>query len=105
DLYYRLSMVELKVPRVAERKEDLPLLVRHFLEYFNQQYGKNIRGVTPRTQALLSRYSWPGNIREVENVLGAACMMSQDSTIDVRDLSEAIRNPQTPAVAEDGENV
>jgi DNA-binding NtrC family response regulator len=105
DLYYRLSMVELKVPRLAERKEDLPLLVRHFLEYFNEQYGKEIRGLTPRAQAMLSRYPWPGNIREVENVLGAACMMSQDPVIDVRDLRESIRNPQAQPVAEDGESV
>jgi len=105
DLYYRLSMVELKVPRLSERKEDVSLLVRHFLEYFNEQYGKNIRGLTPRAQATLSRYWWPGNVRELENVLGAACMMAQDSMIDVRDLRESIKNPPTPATAEDGENI
>ena len=104
DLYYRLSMVELKVPRLVERKEDLPLMIRHFLEKCNKLYGKNLRGLTPRAQAALSRYAWPGNVREVENVLGAACMMSQDTVIDLRDLPEAIRNPQT-AVAEDGERV
>src|SRR4030095_12047035 len=96
DLYYRLSMVELKVPRLVERKEDLPLLIRAFLDKSNQLYGKKLRGLTPRAQAALSRYSWPGNVREVENVLGAACMMSQDSVIDLRDLNEAIRIPQTP---------
>jgi DNA-binding NtrC family response regulator len=105
DLYYRLSMVELKVPRLAERKEDLSLLVRHFLEYFSEQYGKSIRGLTPRAQAALSRYWWPGNVRELENVLGAACMMAQDSIIDVRDLRESIKNPASPATAEDGENI
>jgi DNA-binding NtrC family response regulator len=105
DLYYRLSMVELKVPRLADRKEDISLLVRHFLEYFNEQYGKNIRGLTPRAQAVLARYSWPGNVREVENVLGAACMMTQDSIIDVRDLRETLRNPQSSSVGEDGEAI
>jgi transcriptional regulator with GAF, ATPase, and Fis domain len=105
DLYYRLSMVELKVPRLAERKEDISLLVRHFLDYFNQQFGKNIRGLTPRAQAMLSRYSWPGNVREVENVLGSACMMAQDSLIDVKDLHESVRNPQFPVVAQDGDYI
>ncbi len=105
DLYYRLSMVELKVPRLAERKEDISLLVRYFLDYFNQQFGKNIRGLTPRAQAMLSRYSWPGNVREMENVLGAACMMAQDSMINVKDLHESVRNPQFPTVAQDGEYI
>jgi DNA-binding NtrC family response regulator len=105
DLYYRLSMVELKVPRLAERKEDIPLLVRHFIEYFNEQYGKNIRGLTARAQASLSKYWWPGNVRELENVLGAACMMAQDSMIDVRDLRETIKAPPSSVAAEDGENV
>jgi transcriptional regulator with PAS, ATPase and Fis domain len=105
DLFYRLSMVELKVPRLADRREDIPLLVRHFLDYFNEQYGKNARGLTPRAQAVLSRYSWPGNVREVENVLGAACMMCQDSMIDIHDLRESLRSPQTLTVAEDGDNI
>jgi len=63
DLYYRLSMVEIKLPRLSDRKEDLPLLTRHFIATFNQLYGKEIQGLTPRAQALMSRYSWPGNIR------------------------------------------
>jgi DNA-binding NtrC family response regulator len=105
DLYYRLSMVELKVPRLADRKEDIPLLVRHFLDYFNEQYGKTTRGLTPRAQAVLSRYAWPGNVREVENVLGAACMMSQDTVIDIHDLRDSIRNPQAPATTEEGNEI
>jgi DNA-binding NtrC family response regulator len=106
DLFYRLSMVELKVPRLTDRKEDVPLLIRHFLDYFNEQYNKSIRGFTPRAQAVLSRYSWPGNVREVENVLGAACMMSQESIIDIHDLRESLRSPQAPPLAsEDGDNV
>ncbi len=105
DLYYRLSMVELKVPRLVERLEDLPLLVQHFLEYFNQQYGKDVRTLTPRAQSVLAAYTWPGNVRELENVMGAACMMAQDSVIDIRDLPESIRNPHWPVVAKDGGHV
>ena len=104
DLYYRLSMVEIRIPRLAERKEDLPLLIRHYLEVFNQLYGKTIQGLTPRAHALMSRYSWPGNVREVENVLGNACMMTQGAIIDIRDLPPAIRNPQA-ATADDGDPI
>ncbi|MBI1896443.1 MAG: sigma-54-dependent Fis family transcriptional regulator [Acidobacteria bacterium] len=88
DLYYRLSMVELRVPRLAERKEDLPLLMRHFLDRFATQFNKPIRGLTHRAQILLSRHEWPGNVRELENVLGHACMMVMGDTIDVPDLPE-----------------
>jgi len=91
DLYYRLSMVEIKLPRLADRKEDLPLLEQHLLARFAREYNKPLRGLTRRAQALLSRYSWPGNIRELENVLGNACMIAEDEAIDVRDLPEALR--------------
>ena len=91
DLYFRLSMVEIKLPRLADRKEDLPLLESHFLAQFAREYNKPVRGLTRRSQALLSRHSWPGNIRELENVLGNACMMAEDDAIDVRDLPEALR--------------
>jgi len=91
DLYYRLSMVEVHLPSLAERKEDLPLLERHFLTRFAAQYQKPIRGLTRRAQALLARYSWPGNVREFENALGNACMMVEGNTVDVRDLPEYLR--------------
>jgi DNA-binding NtrC family response regulator len=86
DLYYRLSMVEIRMPRLTERKEDLPLLERHFIGRFASQYKKEIRGVTHRAQILLALHSWPGNVRELENVLGHACMMVTGDTIDVQDL-------------------
>jgi len=91
DLYYRLSMVELNVPPLGERKEDLPLLQRHFIKTFSTRYDRPIRGITRRAQVALSRYSWPGNIRELENIIGHACMMTDGDTIDVRDLPERLR--------------
>ncbi len=93
DLYYRLSRVEIKVPRLADRGEDLPLLVHHLVDRFAAEYGKTIHGVTPRAQVVLSRYRWPGNVRELENVLGEACMMSDGDRIDVRDLPGYLREP------------
>jgi DNA-binding NtrC family response regulator len=92
DLYFRLCMVELKLPALAERLEDLPMLQRHFLRYFSGQYKKPFAGMTHRAQTLLARYSWPGNVRELENVIGHACMMTESNLIDVRDLPERIQN-------------
>ncbi len=86
DLYYRLSMVEIQVPSLAERKEDLPLLNRHFMDRFAREYGKPVRGMTPRARMVLERHAWPGNVRELENALGHACMMVEDQEIDVADL-------------------
>jgi DNA-binding NtrC family response regulator len=91
DLYYRLAMVEVTLPRLADRKEDLPLLQRHFVERFAAQYRKEISGITRRGQALLARYYWPGNVRELENVIGSACMLAQGPAIDINDLPEHVR--------------
>ncbi|PYU17094.1 MAG: sigma-54-dependent Fis family transcriptional regulator [Acidobacteria bacterium] len=101
DLYYRLSMVEVKLPLLAERKEDLPLLVRYLVERFATQYNKPIRGLTRRAQALLARYMWPGNVRELENALGHACMMVEGDLIDVRDFPDTLRKPAERELVED----
>ncbi len=94
DLYYRLSMVELRVPSLVERKEDLPLLTRHFVEKFSKQFDKPIRGITQRAGIAMSRYDWPGNVRELENAIGHACMMVLSDMIDVADLPESVRAPE-----------
>jgi DNA-binding NtrC family response regulator len=91
DLYYRLAMVEIRLPGLAERREDLPLLERYFLEKFAAEYKKPVSGMTRRAQTRLAMYSWPGNVRELENVIGNACMMVDGIVIDVRDLPESIR--------------
>ena len=103
DLYYRLAMVEITLPRLADRKEDLPLLQRHFLERFAAQYNKDISVITRRGQALLARYHWPGNVRELENVIGSACMLAQGPAIDINDLPEHIRTG--PASDSDDEDM
>jgi DNA-binding NtrC family response regulator len=104
DLYYRLSRVEIRLPRLAERKQDLPLLVRHFTEQFAAQYRKTIQGLTPRAELVLARYGWPGNIRELENVIGEACMLTESERIDVSDLPGPIRAPASGDMDEfDGE--
>jgi DNA-binding NtrC family response regulator len=86
DLYYRLSMVEIRVPRLADRKDDLPLLERHFVSKFAAQYGKPVHSLTHRAQIALALYNWPGNVRELENVIGHGCMMTMGDSIDIQDL-------------------
>ncbi|MBI4902272.1 MAG: sigma-54-dependent Fis family transcriptional regulator [Acidobacteria bacterium] len=86
DLYYRLAMVEIQTPSLAERAGDLPLLQMHFLRKFTELYGKRILGLTHRAQYALQRHAWPGNVRELENVVGHACMMAQGDMVDLEDL-------------------
>lgn len=101
DLYYRLTMVEIQLPRLMDRREDMPLLQRHFLAKFAADYRKPIAGLTRRAQARLASYSWPGNVRELENVIGNACMMVDGIVIDTRDLPEAVRGQAGGFAAKD----
>jgi transcriptional regulator with PAS, ATPase and Fis domain len=91
DLYYRLSMIEIKLPPLAERKEDLHLLEQDILRRCATELKKPVAALTRRAQTVLSRHSWPGNIRELENVLGRACMMTATNTIDIRDLPDSVK--------------
>lgn len=93
DLYYRLAVVEIGLPVLASRREDLPLLERYFVEKFATEYGKSIAGLVRRAQTRLATYPWPGNIRELENVIGNACMMTDGNLIDIEDLPERLRGP------------
>jgi transcriptional regulator with PAS, ATPase and Fis domain len=97
DLFYRLSMVEIHVPALAERKEDLPLLTKYFLDRFSTQFRKDIRGLTQRAQVVIARHNWPGNVRELENVLGHGVMMAMAGTIDIQDFPDYLRYPQRAA--------
>lgn len=93
DLYYRLAVVEISLPVLANRREDLPLLERYFIEKFSKEYRKPIAGLVRRAQTRLATYSWPGNVRELENVIGNACMMTDGNLIDIADLPERLRMP------------
>ncbi len=98
DLFYRLSTLEIRVPSLVERVEDVPLLVQFFLKKYNQAYGKTVRGLTRRAQALLLRYHWPGNVRELENVISSACLTSESTFIDIPDLPPNLQNPHPAAL-------
>lgn len=102
DLYYRLSMVELRVPALRERLDDIPLLARHFVQKFSREFDKQISGITPRVGIVLQRHKWPGNVRELEHVIGRACMLTENSILDVQDLPEELL--QERAVPSEGSN-
>jgi DNA-binding NtrC family response regulator len=90
DLYYRLSMVELTVPSLSERSEDVPMLARHFVKKFSAEFSKEIDGLTPRAMLVLQRYHWPGNVRELEHIIGRACMLTDGTTLDVSSLPDKL---------------
>jgi DNA-binding NtrC family response regulator len=98
DLFYRLSMVEIRMPALTEHKEDLALLERYFVSKFSREFRKPIRGLTQRARLLLARHSWPGNVRELENAIGHGCMMTLSDTIDVGDLPEYLHGLQPPLI-------
>jgi DNA-binding NtrC family response regulator len=93
DLYYRLAVVEIPLPTLSNRREDMPLLQRYFVEKFAAEYNKPIAGLVRRAQTRLATYPWPGNVRELENVIGNACMMADGDLIDIDDLPERLRGP------------
>jgi DNA-binding NtrC family response regulator len=102
DLYYRLSMMEIRMPSLADRREDLPLLEHFMVHSFAQNTNKRVHGLTIRAQAVLSRYSWPGNVRELENVIGHGCVMAEGNFIDVHNLPEYLNVPENPGAANNG---
>lgn len=90
DLYYRLSMVEVEVPPLRARREDIDLLATQFVQRFAEEFQKKVRGLTPRAQLLLNRYDWPGNVRELEHVIARACMLAEEDLIDADDLPASL---------------
>jgi DNA-binding NtrC family response regulator len=96
DLFYRLSSIEIRVPGLAERMEDIPVLVKHFLKKYSAAYGKPFQGLTRRAQIALLYHDWPGNVRELENVIAGALLTASAEFIDVADLPEHLRNPRQP---------
>jgi DNA-binding NtrC family response regulator len=94
DLYYRLNVVPLALPPLRERTEDIPQLVDHFLEKYNARLGKKMERLTEGALACLSRYQWPGNIRELENVMERAVLFAEANVITPDDLPDIIRAPE-----------
>jgi DNA-binding NtrC family response regulator len=92
DLFYRLSSIQIRIPSLGERLEDIPPLVQFLLKKYNEAYGKKIAGLTRRAQAMLLQHPWPGNVRELENVLSSACITATGDFIDLADLPEHLQH-------------
>lgn len=91
DLYFRLNVIQLTVPALRERKEDLPLLTDHFIRRFNREFRRDVQGVSAEAMGLLTRYAWPGNVRELRNVVERVVILEAQDIIEARHLPAEIR--------------
>jgi len=100
DLFYRLGTIQIRIPSLAQRLEDIPALITFLIKKYNAAYGKQIQGLTRRAQMVLLQHPWPGNVRELENVISSASLVAVNDFIDVHDLPEHLQKPDralTPA--------
>src|SRR5271170_3986670 len=102
DLFYRLSSIQIRVPSLTERLEDIPVLVHYFLKKYNDVYGKNISGLTRRAHMALLQHDWPGNVRELENLIAGAAITAGAELIDLNDFPEHLQKPRRRAAAGSG---
>jgi len=93
DLYYRINVIKLEIPPLRERMEDVPLLVNHFIGRFSALHDKNISGISPDALNLLMSYDYPGNVRELENIIEHGCVLCPGSLIRAKDLPDWLRPP------------
>jgi len=97
DLYYRVNVVRIHISPLRERLEDVPELVHHFVDLFNQRLGLAVAGVSPAAMRHLIEYPWPGNVRELENAIERALVLAEGRAIEVEDLPAAVRAPADPS--------
>jgi len=86
DLFYRLNIIEIHLPSLSERKEDIPLLVNHFIRKYNQELKRKVQGIDPETMKILMNYKWKGEVRELENIIERAVLLCESDCICPRDL-------------------
>jgi two-component system response regulator AtoC len=99
DLYYRLNVLQINVPPLRDRRDDIMLLVDHFIERNNSRLGTKIRDVDQKARKLLLNYPWPGNVRELENTIERAVVLAEGDVVGVGDLPERMREPADPIAA------
>ena len=98
DLYYRLKVIEIKLPPLRERASSIPLMANHFLELFRQQLGKKIATISDQALECMIRYPWPGNVRELRHVIERACVLCQDEVLQLKHLPEELQRPEVREV-------
>ena len=94
DLFYRLNVIPIHLPPLRDRREDIPLLVAHFIKKLAREVGREVHGVTPEAVAVLEQYHWPGNIRELENVVERALVLGSSDMLVVDALPASVRQPR-----------
>lgn len=99
DLYFRLNVIQIRIPPLRERMDALPSLINHFIKQHNQRFGKNLRGLDEHAARLLMHYPFPGNVRELESIIAHAVIMADDSQIRARDLPDEVQFGVTPRLA------
>ncbi len=98
DLYYRLNVITIDLPPLRERREDVPLLVAHFLRIYAEENERDVVGFSPEAIDALTEHPWPGNVRELENAIERAVVLSRGETIELDELPQALRSPARPEV-------
>ena len=96
DLYYRINVLPIAIPPLRERREDIPILIDHFLARNNARFGIHIRGLDAESRRLLFEYNWPGNVRELENTIERAMVLAEKDSIGADDLPERVREAKDP---------
>jgi transcriptional regulator with PAS, ATPase and Fis domain len=97
DLYYRINVVRIRIPSLSERREDIPLLVDHFIGRFNRLRGRSVTGVTADVMSILMGHDFPGNVRELENIIEHAFVLCRSGMIGVRHLPDRFRPDEEAA--------
>jgi two-component system response regulator AtoC len=99
DLYYRINVVNIYLPPLRERIEDIPLLAEHFVGLFNEKLEKNIGAISPEVLERFMAYPWPGNVRELENIIERAILLAPGNTLELSDLPPALKADRFPPMA------
>lgn len=99
DLYYRLNVIELKMPPLRDRRDDIPVLIKHYLDAFNKEAGKAIKDVDYEAMQSMLAYDWPGNIRELRNTLERAVVLADGEVITIHDLTDKFRTLDVEGVS------
>jgi len=99
DLYHRLKVVTVRLPSLRERSQDVPILIDHFIRLFSRKHGKQIKGVSPVARRKLLAFDWPGNVRQLRNVVESMVVVDYDGLLDVDDLPEELADPAEPVAA------
>jgi two-component system nitrogen regulation response regulator GlnG len=95
ELYHRLRILEIEIPPLRDRKEDIPMMIHHFIKRFNDEFSKSVKGVSSPAMKKIMRYDWPGNVRELKSAIKSAMVLSRGKSILVEDLPSNIIGNKT----------